>query len=167
MAGLETERKFVIEKPDVAGLSSLPEFSVGRITQTYLIAEKNVTHRVRRREKDGVAVFTECKKQRISPVTCIEDEREIAEEVYRELLRLSDPLSKTIEKTRITFRHGERLIEVDVYPEWQRSCIMEVELPSEDTAVELPPFIKIVREVTGDKAYSNASMARRFPKELI
>ena len=167
MAGFETERKLVIEKPETETLSVLPDFSVSRITQTYLIAEKSVTHRVRRREMDGVAVYTECKKRRLSPATCIEDEREITEENYAELLRLSDPLSKTIEKTRITFRHGGRLFEVDVYPEWERSCIMEVELPSEDAPVDFPPFIRIIKEVTGDKRYSNFGMARTFPEELI
>jgi len=43
---------------------------------------------------------------------------------------------------------------------------METELPSEDTNTDIPPFIKIIKEVTGIKAYSNASMSRAFPNEI-
>ena len=42
---------------------------------------------------------------------------------------------------------------------------METELESRDTEVLMPDFLSIVREVTGNKLYSNASMARSFPKE--
>ena len=159
MIGLETERKFVIEKPDIDALATLPDFSVSRITQTYLVSEPRVTHRVRARERDGVTVYTECKKIRLSPVTCREEETEITKEEYGSRLACRRPDSATVEKTRVTFRHGERLFEVDIYPAWHKSCIMEVELPSEDTPVDFPPFIKIIREVTGDKRYSNAGMS--------
>jgi CYTH domain-containing protein len=37
---------------------------------------------------------------------------------------------------------------------------LEVELCTKDEAVELPPFIPITKEVTGDKRYSNAALAR-------
>ena len=166
MKGFETERKFVIKKPSEELLSSHPGFTVSYITQTYLLSDLGVTHRVRRRVFSEIAVYTECKKQRISATTCIEDEREIDSFEYEELLNLRDPGARTIEKKRITFRYGKQLFEVDVYPEWQNSCIMEVELPSEDESVDFPPFITVIKEVTGDKRYSNAGMARAFPEEI-
>ena len=33
--------------------------------------------------------------------------------------------------------------------------------------LSLPDFIKVIREVSGNKTYSNHSMARKFPEELI
>ena len=42
---------------------------------------------------------------------------------------------------------------------------METELPSRDTEVGMPSFIRIIADVTGDKRYSNAAMSRSFPKE--
>ena len=167
MAGLEIERKFVIKKPDIPGTSELPDFSESRITQTYLLSEVGVTHRVRAREKNGDTVYTECEKRRLSVATSIEDEREITEDEYQSLLSLRDPSATTIEKRRVTFSYSGRLFEVDIYPAWEKTCIMEVELPSEDAVVDFPPFITLVKEVTGDKRYSNAGMARHFPEELV
>lgn len=37
---------------------------------------------------------------------------------------------------------------------------MEIELPSESAPVKLPPFLQILREVTGDEAYTNAAPAK-------
>ena len=45
------------------------------------------------------------------------------------------------------------------------TAIMETELDSREKQVKIPSFIEILREVTGDKAYSNAGMSRRFPEE--
>ena len=42
---------------------------------------------------------------------------------------------------------------------------MEIELEKREESVEIPDFIEIIRDVTGDKAYSNAAMARAFPTE--
>ena len=68
-------------------------------------------------------------------------------------------------KIRRTFSLGGLVYELDYYDAWEKSCIMEVELPSESEKLAIPPFITVVRDVTGDKRYSNHSMAHLFPKE--
>ena len=42
---------------------------------------------------------------------------------------------------------------------------MEIELESRDEDAEIPSFIKMLYEVTGEKRYSNAKMAEDFPPE--
>lgn len=164
---VEIERKFVIAKPDIETLSCRCEYTVSEIDQTYLESHEGVTHRVRARSYKGRTVYTETKKVRIDRTSAFEDEREIGKEEYDALLLKRMPGTVTLKKTRHTFRHLDRVIEIDIYPDWQRSCILEVELDSSDDEVRLPDFIKVVREVTGDKKYSNASMSRKFPEELI
>jgi CYTH domain-containing protein len=44
---------------------------------------------------------------------------------------------------------------------------METELGDKDEYVDIPAFIKILYEVTGEKRYSNAKMAESFPPEPI
>ena len=112
-------------------------------------------------------VYTETKKIRISPLSAIEEERELDAVAYEALLRRIKEGTRPVEKTRHTFPYGERTVEIDVYPEWERSCILEVELPSEEAELSLPPFLTVIREVTGDRSYSNAAMAHNFPEELI
>ena len=56
--------------------------------------------------------------------------------------------------------------EIDIYPNWKRTCIMETELPSKEHSVTFPPYIRIIKEVTGEKQYSNVSMSHSFPSEI-
>ncbi len=162
---LEIEKKYVIVKPNFARLSEIEGYTKSEITQTYLLSHPHVTHRVRRREYEGRVVYTETKKVRIDKISSYEDEREIDEAEYLALLAIADPAAVAVEKTRHTVPLGELTLEIDVYPAWEKCCIMEIELPSRDTLPPVPNYIKVVLDVTGDKRYSNASMARSFPQE--
>ena len=164
---IEIERKYVIKMPDVDTLAGQDNYTVSEIEQTYLESEPHVTHRVRKRVYDGKIVYTETKKVRIDEVSSFEDERRIDEREYTELLKSIKQDTRTLTKTRHTFTFSGQIFEVDIYPEWTKSCVMETELETRDTSVDMPPFISIVKEVTGDKKYSNAAMSHEFPKELV
>lgn len=163
---IETERKFIISKPDLAVLRAQAEYTSSDIVQIYLVSSPRVTHRIRSRTYPGGTVYTETTKMRISGMSAYEDEREITEAEFVSLSEQIDPDTTPITKTRHTFVHGGQLFEIDVYPNWHTTAIMETELDSEDTAVEIPDFISIIKEVTGIRAYSNASMSRVFPTEI-
>jgi len=164
---IETERKFVILKPDFDALAICEGYTVSKITQIYLKTEDGITHRVRSREYRDRTVYTETKKTRISQMSVIEDEREISQREFQEKSALIDKGLKPVIKTRRTLCYMGHTVEIDEYPEWESCCILEVELPSEDTPLSLPDFIKVVCEVTGVKSYSNHSMAKCFPNEPI
>ena len=163
--GIEIERKYIIMKPSVEALITMPDYTVSDIEQTYLASDGNVTHRVRARMTGGITTYYETKKTRIDAMSVIEDEGVITAAEYNELLQGIDPATRTLKKTRHTFSFGGLTVEIDVYPEWEHTAIMECELPSRETVPTFPDFIKILREVTGVKGYSNASMSRRFPPE--
>ena len=161
----ETERKFLIEKPSEAVLLALSGAVADDIVQTYLLAPRGVTARVRRRAGVGGVTYTHTEKRRLTAMTAMEDEREIGESEYRALLGRADPTLRPIEKRRISVPHGALLLEIDLYPFWQRQAVLEVELPSEDTPLRLPPYLHMIREVTGDHRYKNVSLAREIPEE--
>lgn len=163
---IETERKFIISKPDIDVLRAQPEYTSSDIVQIYLVSSPRVTHRIRSRTYLGKTVYTETTKMRISGMSAYEDEREITEAEFVSLSEQIDPDTTPIVKTRHTFVLDGQLFEIDVYPNWQTSAIMETELEGEDTAVQIPEFISMIKEVTGIRAYSNASMARVFPTEI-
>ena len=163
---IEIERKYVIKMPDVDTLAGQDNYTVSEIEQTYLESEPHVTHRVRKRVYDCKIVYTETKKVRIDDVSSFEDERQIDEREYTELLKSIKQGTRTLTKTRHTFVFSGQSFEVDIYPEWTKNCIMETELETRETVVAFPDFIKIVAEVTGDRRYSNAAMSREFPKEI-
>ncbi len=162
---IEIEKKYIIKMPDIDRLKAFEEYTASFITQIYLMSEKGVTHRVRSREMQKNTVFTETKKVRIDEMSSYEDEREVSEAEFSSLAKKIDQKTRPIEKMRYTFKYRGQLFEIDVYPEWKNSAILETELQSRECEVDFPSIIEIIRDVTGDRRYSNASMARDFPRE--
>lgn len=165
MPNVEIERKYIIKMPDLNLLSEMESYTVSEIEQIYLESPTGITHRIRRRTYTDRAEYTETKKVRIDKSSAYEDERAITEAEYSSLCKKRAKDSTPLKKVRHTFRYSGQIFEVDIYPDWTCTCIMETELPSRDTVVDMPPFIQIVCEVTGKREYSNASMSRKFPKE--
>ena len=161
---LEIERKFLIEYPDTARLDVLSAGDRSEISQTYLVAEAGTSERVRARTRGGVTVYTHNTKIKLSHMKRVELEDEIGEAEYKELLKRADPKCRTIEKVRYCVPHGGFVFEIDIFPFWNDKAFMEVEMPSEDTAVELPDFVKIIREVTEDNRYTNHALAIELPE---
>jgi CYTH domain-containing protein len=166
MPPVEIERKYVIVKPDTSVMKAQESYTSSEISQTYLTSAEGVTHRVRKRVYGDSVVYTETVKVRIDKISSYEDEREIDEAQYLVLLEKKREGSVTLKKTRHTFDYLGVTFEVDVYPEWERTCILETELIGRDEEVSFPEFIKVVKEVSGEKRYTNASMSHAFPKEI-
>lgn len=158
MADLEIERKFLIQMPD---LESLKEQGVAelKMVQTYLECPKGTTARVRKVETDGKVEYIYTSKQRITAITCIEDEKEVTQEEYLKLLEQEDKNRKPIIKTRYKLPFENHVFEIDVYPFWQDKAVMEVELEGEDEQFSVPDIIKVIKEVTDDVRYKNFALA--------
>ena len=156
---LEIERKFLIEMPDRELLASQPGCRVKLITQTYLTKENDFRARVRKTVCGNRTVFTHTAKKSISKMSRIELEREIGEEEYDALLLQRDPKRHPIEKTRYAFPFGSHTVEIDIYPFWTEQAILEIELGSEDEEAPLPPFVRLLCEVTEDPAFTNAALS--------
>lgn len=161
----EIERKFLIEYPDIRILEEHPGCTKSEIAQTYLKTDNGFTSRVRKRTTGGVTKYIFTEKKRVNDVKCIENEREITKEEYNDLLKLADPERNTIEKTRYCLPCNGRIAEIDIYPFWTDRAIAEVEMEDETEEVALPDFIRVIREVTAEKAYKNASIAKNIPTE--
>ena len=165
MTGIEIERKYIIEMPSLELLRAESEYTESRIIQIYLDSEKGLTHRIRSRSYSQKTVYTETKKTRIDSMSVIEEEREISEEEFKTLSLGIKKNTAPIVKTRHTFVKEGITFEIDVYEKWSSIAIMETELESREEGIDIPSFIRIVKEVTGDFKYSNASLAVNFPSE--
>ena len=160
--GYEIERKFLIRRPAAAWLEANCQGS--DIIQTYLKTETpGHSDRVRRRAGKNGVVYTHTVKRRISDLRREEQEREISEAEYRALLQRADPERRSIEKRRYVLAYEGKEFEIDVHPFWQDRAVMEVELTDEMEPVTLPPEIEIIKEVTQDRRYTNAALAREIP----
>ena len=165
---LEIERKYLIRYPDVALLKRQSGCEVWEIVQTYLVdGPEKQTRRVRRIDSDGRTRLFRTFKKHVSALSSVEDEAEITPDEYQSLLQEADRTRMPVRKTRCRVPHGGHTVEIDIYPFWQDRAIMEIELKSEDEAAEIPEYIRVIREVTGEKAYKNRQLAKRVPMEPI
>lgn len=162
----EIERKLLIEYPDVKLLSELCGVEIREIVQTYLLCSTG-SLRVRKTVTNGNTVYHKNEKRRISDMTHEEYESEINFAQYTELLKLCDSSRRPIEKTRYAFPYMGHIIEIDVYPFWNDRAILEVELSDESEKFDIPPFVKVIKDVTGDGHYSNKALALEIVNEKI
>jgi len=156
---LEIERKFLIEYPDLDWLEQNPNCQRVEIIQTYLNAPEGEESRIRQRGINGHYTYSQTTKKKISDIKRIETERRISKEEYLELLMDADPEKRPIRKTRYCLTHENQYFEIDTYPFWKKKAIMEIELSDENQSISFPEQIKIIKEVTEDNSYKNASLA--------
>ena len=157
---LEIERKFLLETaPSPAVLEALGAVPI-EIEQIYLTSsDPGLERRIRRRGPEGHAAYYYTEKRRIDALTRTERERLLSPAEYLGLIDEADPTRRPIRKTRYHFVAAYAYFELDIYADPAGLCTVEVELISADTEVSLPDELGAWREVTGDPAYSNATLA--------
>lgn len=150
--GVEIERKFLLKE--------LPEHAKGAagvdIEQGW-VPNKLLQERVRRaRSGDGERYYRTFKVG--MDLKRMELEEEISKEVFNALWRLTK--GHRVRKKRYRVEDGDLVWEIDAFLD-KNLVVAEVELPSEDTKVKLPSWLKscVVREVTGDPAFYNVNLA--------
>ena len=162
---LEIERKYLIRFPDLKRLEEKPNCEKVEIVQTYLLSKDDTEVRVRMRGKDGRYLFYRTEKRRITDTSRAEVERRITQEEYVVYLADADPLRKPVRKMRYCLTENSRYYEIDIFPEWKKQAILELELRSEDEEVVFPEEVEVIREVTADRRYLNHALASYMPEE--
>jgi CYTH domain-containing protein len=149
---LEIERKFL--------LSGLPEAAASapsvRIEQGWMAGER-IRERLRRvSDASGERFFRTIKLG--SGLTRAEYEEAITREMFEPLWELT--AGSRIAKRRYKLPDGDRVWEIDAFED-RDLVTAEIELPAPDAELSLPDWLAplVVREVTGDPAYSNVNLA--------
>lgn len=160
-APMEIERKFLIERPSLHTLETLPNCERVDIIQTYLKTDKDTEElRIRQRGANGHYIYFKTRKKKLSGMKRIEEEERLTQEEYISLMIQTDPAYRPIRKERYCLSENGLYYEIDIYPDWPDKAIMEIELYSENQEIEFPDGIVVIREVTNDRAYSNHELAR-------
>ena len=155
---LEIERKFLLEgKPDL----NSKHFKNSRkvlIEQMYLKSPDKNQVRIRKRSQDNFSTYYKTRKANINSRVRNETEELISELEYARLKKFKDSGTRVIKKERHCFVYKHQYFELDVFLEPKNVkglCLLEIELTEENDRVELPPFLKIKKEVTEDPNYTN------------
>ena len=128
--------------------------------QTYLKSDAGEEVRIRQRGENGNYIYYETRKRAVSGLTRIEIERRLSKDEYLKRLMDADPMKRPIRKDRYCLADGNQYFEIDIYPFWQDKAILEIELSRPDEEIRIPGMLKLIREVTEDERYKNASLAK-------
>ncbi len=166
MHNIEIERKFLIEIPDMNKLDIKREYD---IIQTYLInGESDSQRRVRKITENNNNTYFYTEKIFLTATERIERENEISLNDYEELLSEKKMDIPPVIKKRICFDYQNQLFEMDIYSFSSEFAILELELESVSQEIIFPDYINVLKDVSDDKRYSNASLAAEnsFPSEM-
>lgn len=155
---IENERKFLVD--DFSFPDNVKHEKV-KIEQTYLLSTEGVA-RVRKRGQYGSYSYTHTIKKFLAGGSNVEIERMISSREYFDLLSQADPSRDVVFKDRICFLWENQYFELDIFQAPRNNLvILEAELEKENAKITIPPFIKVIREVTDEKEFSNAEIARK------
>ena len=150
------ERKYLVEV-----IGQLPETIDSDILQTYLVSEPGAEIRLRRRSwPSGKVVNVHNTKKRTAPGEQIETERQVENALYESLLQQADPYRQSISKLRQSFIWKGQYFELDTYRgPLDGLVILETKGIADAEDVNFPPFIRVIKEITGNKEYYNYNLA--------
>ncbi|MBQ8178370.1 MAG: hypothetical protein IJ033_04170 [Clostridia bacterium] len=160
----EIERKFLIDRIDEEYLVSLGA-TKKEIAQSYLVPSPSFpVRRIRKTEENGATKYFYTEKRAVGKgFACEENECEISANQYLKLQKERDFALNEIVKTRYVLSQNGLDYEFDFFPFFPYYAILEIELQAEDSPYEIPNFVRVVKEVTFDYAYTNRSMAKEIP----
>lgn len=151
------ERVYIVELT-----GELPECVESEITQTYLVADPDCEVRLRRRSWQGETVNVHKTKKRISSCEVLETERQVSNALYESLLQQADPYRATIRKTRRSFIWKGQYFEIDTFhAPVDNLVILETKGVAQQESVNFPPFIRVIKDVTGNQQFYNYNIALR------
>jgi len=165
---LEQERKYLIQLP--TSWSNLAELfddmvDVKRIQQTYLVPKPGEQAVRIRKTIEGLGenkkvVYHINQKSPVETGVHKEKEHTISEKQYHQALNNGDPKKCEVEKTRFVFKWHDQTFELDIFKGHLKGlAILELEMDNIDDVVELPNFLKVIKEITDDKQFSNYNLA--------
>ncbi len=165
------QRKYLVQPDfDPSTLLNHVHISACDITQKYLVSHNPfLERRLRYRSqadcfgsRSTMAIYTE---KVIDPVSFgyIEKERIITMREARALDLDADPNAGEVHKKRFSFAWDHQYFQLDAFMDYGGSLrILEVELTHSQYAQIpiIPSFIPVINDITSDKRYSNAALAR-------
>ena len=150
----EIERKWLCDKEKIP--FDLALFPCKKIEQSYISFSPTIRLRSENGEK-----FILCFKAKPIGNSLVREEyeTELTKEEYENLLRKTE--GNVIEKTRYLVPEGNLTMEIDVFEGvFEGLCYMEIEFENESEALSYKNPDWVIKDVTSDKKYTNASLAK-------
>ena len=156
----EIERRFLLSEG--AELPAGVHHKTFELEQTYLVSTNGGEARVRSRTSAGASSYTHTVKRPQVAGQSILLQRRISGRDFTALRAQADPERQPVHKQRRCFLWQSLYFELDTFFDPSPGLnILEVKVDNPDEEVELPPFLPIEREITGEDEYMSYNLALR------
>lgn len=148
------KRKFLVSR-FIAEDKNIPvKHETYDVEHVYLISDDATQMRLRRRGQNGVNTYSLTTRYQDMHGQRLELKRELNTREYSSLRLQADRRRVIVKKTRHSFLYMNRYYELDEYIDPQHGLMLLESYMSTEEQFELPDFISIEKEVTGDPTYS-------------
>lgn len=156
---IEYNKKMLVKLPNLNKLNYSRKIT---IIQNYLYSDdSNLEKRIRQRRygENSSFYYTEKNNKRDS-YGRLKSERKITQREYLSLMSQIDTQYHQIKKERHCFVYENQYMNLDIFPFDNEYGILEISLKENETKVEYPSYIEIVKDVTNDNAYKNIELSK-------
>jgi len=167
MEQIEVERKYLVKFDTWEQVFNLFDdvVTIKRIEQVYLkpLSKDSFAPRIRKTVegfKNKKTYFDINQKKPVGSIANKEKEKKISEEEYKKYLKHKDPTKNFVNKTRIVFKYKNQVFELDIFKDKLGGlAILEIELDDKKEKVDLPPYLKIIKDVSKDEKFNNFNLS--------
>ncbi|MBQ6479154.1 MAG: AAA family ATPase [Erysipelotrichaceae bacterium] len=159
---VERFNKYLIDVDEnvIRQLAKEANYSTSHIVQHYLVGNDNYERRIRRREKDGDILYSYSQAHYLSSNERIKTDQVLTERQYRDYFYEIDPKLNIIDKERHSFIYKDIFFKLDIFHFDKSKGILSFESAADAEDIELPDYIHVVKNVTGDINYKNYYLAK-------
>ena len=147
----ETQRKFLIKKPDIEILNKLHNCNKVKVIEIYLNEENNNISKLIQRGINSNYTYSKITKNKDKNV---ETEIRLSQDAYIEELINIDTSKKIIIKDRYCLTENSIYYEIDIYEHLEDKAICEVEL-TRNSEFKLPSIIEVIEDITNNEEYTS------------
>lgn len=158
---MKKQKKYLIDINE-SDLNYLLENGVSSfIEQCYLVSSKDEEKRVRKTTINDSPSYELTVYEKNESGKMLKSSKSISEKIYNELKEFKIPGSYGIRKYRVYFTYEDTYMYVDIFVDgekYEEYGYLEINL-SDGESVSIPPFIKVLKDVSDDQDYDNYAKA--------
>lgn len=134
-------------------------YSNFHIEQYYLTSTNGIERRIRRRIRNGNELFSYSEAKYLSTNERIKSDKVLSSRQYYDYKAETDPNLKPINKERHSFINDNMFYKLDIFDFDQSKGLLSAQV-GEGENIVLPPYIKVIKDVTNEVAYKNYYLAQ-------
>ena len=153
--------KYLVEVDEqmIEKIKAEQAYSNVHIEQYYLTSPNGVERRIRRRVRNGNELFSYSEAKYLSTNERIKSDKVLSSRQYYDYKPEIDKNLKSINKERHSFINNNKFYKLDIFDFDQNKGLLSAQV-GEGESIELPSYIKVIKEVTNDKTYKNYYLAQ-------